>query len=242
MHITLQNNSPFSPSLHLTKQKPGNMKLKFIMLLIIGSTMFSNAQSPARKNHLGAWTYHQKNVNINGLSVGAFSEQGDDRTGQNVHTNGIKIEALGLGILLPLIPTDPIPTTEKEFRAIMSHPVSEQINGLNLSASGTVCDCLTNGISAGFIGQFTRQVNGISVSLFGNLAQKHNGVQLALFFNESYAINGFQIALSGNSGKRVRGLQIGLFNESDDLKGVQLGLWNKNQKRKMPLINWNFKG
>eukprot|EP01133_Synstelium_polycarpum_P017807 gene17807-21238_t len=217
------------------------MKLKFIMLLIIGSTMFSNAQSPARKNHFGAWTYHQKNVNINGLSVGAFSEQGEDQTGQNVHTNGIKIEALGLGILLPLVPRSPLPTSEKEFATNMNSPVSERINGLNLSGSGTICDCITNGISAGFIAQFNRQINGISASLMGNLTQKHNGIQLALFFNESYVANGFQIGFS-NSGKRVRGLQIGVFNESDNMKGIQLGVWNKNQKRKMPIINWNFKG
>jgi hypothetical protein len=24
------------------------------------------------------------------------------------------------------------------------------------------------------------------------------------------------------------------------LKGAQIGLWNKNQKRSLPFINWNF--
>jgi hypothetical protein len=37
------------------------------------------------------------------------------------------------------------------------------------------------------------------------------------------------------------GLQIGLFNTSQNFKGIQIGLWNVNQKRKLPIINWNFK-
>jgi len=53
-------------------------------------------------------------------------------------------------------------------------------------------------------------------------------------------MNGLQIGIS-NTGRRARGLQIGLVNESDNLKGVQIGLWNVNKKRKLPIINWNFK-
>jgi hypothetical protein len=39
----------------------------------------------------------------------------------------------------------------------------------------------------------------------------------------------------------MKGVQIGLINKSKKLKGLQIGLWNVNQKRKLPLINWNFK-
>jgi hypothetical protein len=38
----------------------------------------------------------------------------------------------------------------------------------------------------------------------------------------------------------MRGLQIGIFNASKHTKGVQLGIWNKNEKRKLPIINWNL--
>jgi hypothetical protein len=38
-----------------------------------------------------------------------------------------------------------------------------------------------------------------------------------------------------------RGVQIALFNSSMNFKGIQIGLWNKNQKRSLPFINWNFK-
>ena len=39
----------------------------------------------------------------------------------------------------------------------------------------------------------------------------------------------------------MRGLQIGVVNKSKNLRGIQIGIWNVNQKRRLPLINWNFK-
>lgn len=41
--------------------------------------------------------------------------------------------------------------------------------------------------------------------------------------------------------KEFKGLQIGIRNKSDNMKGIQIGLWNVNGKRKLPIINWNFK-
>ena len=132
-------------------------------------------------------------------------------------------------------------------------PVSEKINGLSLSATGTVCDCITNGINTGLIGNINFQVNGITASVFMNFAQKHNGLQLAMF-NESYYLNGLQAGVSnygahtkgiqmgiGNFGRTTKGLQIGIFNKTKSLRGLQFGLWNVNEKRKLPIINWQFK-
>jgi hypothetical protein len=39
----------------------------------------------------------------------------------------------------------------------------------------------------------------------------------------------------------MSGLQIGIVNKSKNLRGIQIGIWNVNQKRKLPLLNWNFK-
>lgn len=216
------------------------MKLKLILLMLLVSTIAANAQSPERRNRFPAGTFHKKNQNINGISVGLYSGLDDEEEEKrNVHTNGIRLEAIGLGLILPLIPSDPTADDEKSFQAIMADPPSEVINGFNLSPAGTVCDCINNGISAGLIGQMNRQVNGISASFIMNLSQKHNGLQIAMG-NSSYVMNGVQIGLS-NSGGRARGLQIGLLNSATNFKGVQLGLWNVNQKRKLPIINWNFK-
>jgi len=208
--------------------------------MLITSITAASAQSPKRTNRFPVGTFHKKNQNINGLSVGLYSGYGDfGDSMRNVTSNGIRLEALGGGILVPLIPSSPISDSEEGFKAMMATPASERINGFNLSPAGTVCDCIVNGISAGLIGQINRQVSGVSASLVMNLAERHNGIQIAMF-NESYAMNGLQIGLS-NYGNRARGLQIGLFNESKNLKGIQLGLWNRNQKRKLPILNWNFR-
>lgn len=216
------------------------MKTNLLFTLLIGSTFAVKAQSENRKTRFPAGIFHQKDQTINGFSLGLYTGMNDFAgENRNVHTNGIRLEAVGLGLFVPLIPSSPISENENAYKSAMSAPVSERINGLNLSPAGTVCDCLTNGISAGFIGQISQQVNGVSGSIMINLAEKHNGVQLAMF-NESYAMNGIQIGL-GNTGYRARGLQIGLVNHSTNLKGMQIGLWNVNQKRKLPILNWNFK-
>lgn len=37
------------------------------------------------------------------------------------------------------------------------------------------------------------------------------------------------------------GVQIGAVNQAKKLKGIQFGLWNVNEKRSLPIFNWNFK-
>jgi hypothetical protein len=213
--------------------------IKLIALITLLSTIQAYAQFQ-RINRFPLATFHQKNSNITGISFGAYTTltKGNEKF-RNVQTNGIRLEAIGGGIVSPLLPFSPISTTEKQFLATMRSPASETVNGLNFSPAGTICDCVVNGISAGLVGQINREVSGISLSMIDNMAEQHNGVQLALF-NESYVMNGFQIGLGNSSGK-AKGIQLGLFNHADNLKGVQLGLWNSNGKRKLPIINWNFK-
>ena len=213
------------------------MKFKLLLFIIISGTTTAFAQLQKRTSHFPTGTFHKRNSTINGISVGLYSGLDEDSI-SNVHTNGLRLEAIGLGILSPLIPRSPIAETEEGFRATMAEPLSERINGFNLSPAGTVCDCAVNGITAGLIGQINRKVNGVSVSVIINLAQEHNGVQVAMI-NESYAMKGFQIGFSNTSGK-ARGIQIGLFNHSSNLKGLQIGFWNTNQKRKLPILNWSF--
>ncbi len=191
-----------------------------ILFLIL--TISSYGQVEKRKNYFPIWTYHQKNINIHGVSVGIGTVKAAPRF---TNTNGIKVEIIGAGIAIPLIPQSPVAQDESEFIKLSEEPISEVINGLSISASGTVCDCITNGFNIGLIGNINFQVNGISTSFLGNFSQKHNGIMIALL-NEAYY---------------VKGVQAGLFNRSMKLKGIQIGLWNINQKRKLPLINWSFK-
>lgn len=204
----------------------------FLFLLF----MISSYGQINQKNHFPAWTFHQDSINIHGISVGLWSINEKPRY---TNTNGIKYELIGVGIALPLIPNSPIVETEEDFKKLSQDPLSEKINGLSLSTSGTVCHCVTNGLTAGFIGQINFKVNGISASLVMNLVQKQNGFMVSMF-NDAYSVNGLQVGL-GNTGVKAKGVQIGLVNNSRNLKGIQIGLWNVNQERKLPLINWNFK-
>lgn len=213
------------------------MKFKLLLLIIISGTTTAFAQLQKRTSHFPVGSFHEKNSTINGISVGLYSVLSQDSI-NNVHTNGIRLEAIGLGILSPLMPRSPIAETEEQFKTKMAEPLAERINGFNLSPAGTVCDCVVNGIGAGLIGQINRRVSGVSVSVMINLAQEHNGIQVAMI-NESYAMRGFQIGFNNTSGK-ARGIQIGIFNHATNLKGIQFGLWNTNQKRKLPILNWSF--
>jgi hypothetical protein len=221
-----------------------------LLLIIVYANTF--AQEELRKTYFPAWTFQQKNIRIYGISAGLITldEPGSAR---NVRSNGLRIEPLGMGILIGFLDNDPLPQNDDQYKEEMSKPLSEKINGINLSPAGTLCDCAINGISAGLVGQFGRQVNGVSASMInifqlhnglqmgaGNIAYAMNGVQLAVFNNSATKANGIQIGFLTNRAERANGLQIALFNHAKQLKGVQIGLWNVNQKRKLPLVNWNF--
>ncbi|EOR96536.1 hypothetical protein ADIARSV_0265 [Arcticibacter svalbardensis MN12-7] len=181
------------------------MKTIITVLVLIGDVNAASAQLAERTNRFPVGTFHKKNLNINGISAGLYSGYGDfGESFVNVHTNGIRLEAIGMGVIIPLLPSSPISESEEQFKATMSTSPSEKINGFNLSSAGTICDCTTNGVSAGAIGQISRQVNGVSVSFVMNMAEKHNGIQLAMV-NESFAMNGIQLGIS-NQAHRARGL------------------------------------
>lgn len=207
-------------------------------------------QSVAKqKSRFLAGIYHQKNLNIYGFSLGFGSTDDDDRY---TNTYGFKIEVPGIGVLLPLFPLGPVAKDSVAFLKLTQKPMYEKIYGFSISATGTMCHCLTNGIAIGGIGQYNFQVNGFSLSLFLNTAQKHNGFQFAAtnssfimngiqmgYFNKAHDTNGLQLGL-GNFSENTMGVQIGLFNRSKNLKGIQIGLWNVNSKRSLPFINWSF--
>ena len=207
-------------------------KKTYVSIICLFLTICSYGQG---NNRFPIWTFHEKDVNIHGISVGLVSTLISER---NTNTNGIKLELIGLGAFVGLIPEYP---TFEEQR-------SERINGLSLSALGTVCDCLTNGVSAGF-GQLTYQVNGISFVAFMNLTHKHNGIMLS-GFNFSQTMNGLQVGFNNgssetngvqmafliNESENMNGLQVGLFNNSKNLKGVQIGLLNRHGDRYFPIL------
>jgi hypothetical protein len=67
-----------------------------------------------------------------------------------------------------------------------------------------------------------------------------NGISFSPTLNKHDIVNGLSIAVLSNNDRHCKGVQVGLFNTCTDLRGFQIGLWNKNTKRSLPIINWNF--
>ena len=199
-------------------QNPRIMKITVTALLLIISL-----QLPAqkRKTYFPVWTFQQSNICINGISAGLWNFKED----RNTVTNGIRLSLIGEGIIAPFAPYSPSLLEDSMFSNIDLKQFGEKINGINIAGTGNLNDYSINGISLGYVGQINSKVNGISAAAFVNYAAIHNGIQMAVFFNDAYI---------------MRGLQIGIFNTSKHTKGVQLGIWNKNEKRKLPIINWNL--
>lgn len=204
------------------------------LLLFSGLDSFSQAHN--RKTRWPVGTFHTDNADIYGLSLGIWTHRLHQRS---TNTNGIKFELLGVGWAVPMAGGSAA-ESDSSFIEFQNKVVSERINGLNLSTTGSVCHCLTNGLQAGFIGQSGFQTNGVSVALMINDMQRSNGVMLAAFVNGAYQANGLQLSMIGNYSHKMKGVQVGLYNRSSNLTGIQIGLWNVNQKRKLPLINWSF--
>ncbi len=226
------------------------MKSLITVLLLLLTTV---ADAQNKKTYIPAWTHHKNNIDIYGLSVGI---SGLLMSPENTNTYGVRLSAIGEGLFIFMLPESPVvdldDTANRVYRS--GKVTSERITGLNLSASGTMCRCNINGISAGLLGHISDTVHGITTVLFQNYVQVHNGVQLALIISQAYKIKGIQlgamnnnihatgIQLGGyNKNKHTRGLQIGGVNKSKHTRGVQIGLWNINEHRKLPLVNWNFR-
>lgn len=131
------------------------------------------------------------------------------------------------------------------------------VNGISISAV-TQSVKQTNGISIGGLGSSSFKNNGIQIAYAGTSANFSNGIIVSALntsvhtgtglqfgaFNQYKNFSGLQVGIFNDvnsDAEKFAGLQIGVFNNTKKLKGIQLGLWNVNEKRSLPIINWNFK-
>jgi hypothetical protein len=224
---------------------PKKKGIGLTVLLVLAVTNLSGQI----KTRLPVWTFNTHDTKVFGLSVGLTTTEKI----KNVHSNGLRFELLGFGILLPLIPESPLAKNDSLHALVMKSPYAEKINGINLSPLGTGCDCKVNGFNIYGVGSITRQVNGISAGVVMNFAEVQNGIQGGLFFNLTYNLSGLQLAFISNANSGIvkgvqisalnvtsdlRGLQIGIYNRTTRIRGLQIGLWNVSEKRKRPIINF----
>lgn len=227
--------------------------LIIITFLLVGKTGFSQ-ESEKRKLRLPIWTFHDKNVSIYGISVGAFSWTGNNR---NTITNGLRIEVPGIGFLTLLANGSPMSHIDTITKGIkrQDFEFSEIVNGINIS-SGSWGELnyngltlalagqngfLTNGVAIAGLWNSINKVNGVSIGgILLNETLHHNGIQIGGIANAAIIMKGLQIGIM-NGAKSMDGIQIGLFNKTFKSKGLQIGLWNINEHRKLPILNWSFK-
>jgi hypothetical protein len=188
-----------------------------------------------------------KRVNkVNGFALGAGHYENKEIKFQTI--NGLNIEASPLSLALFTISIN-VPF-ESLFVGINDNVISNVaffddctdtyigINGLNISSGGFTGGAEVRGINISIISAMNK-MNGFSVGGILN-TKSFSGVSISGLANISDSGNGIQIGTS-NVSRRHKGIQIGLFNNSKELRGMQFGLWNTNGKRKLPLLNWQFK-
>ncbi|WP_374465481.1 hypothetical protein [Chryseobacterium sp.] len=166
-----------------------------------------------------------KNVrNVNGILFKYFDEED--------HFKSKKVNGLGMGFnfvgifLPPLMLFNLQPPGNHDY-VIVPRKKMNTINGLQLSIINME-PTVTNGLE-------------INVSSNINTYAVTNGMSVSPFFNVHHEMKGVSIAPLANIGQKCRGIQIGLYNQCKDFRGIQIGGWNENGRRKLPLINWNFK-
>lgn len=231
---------------------------KYILILLaclFSLQIFSqDSLNVKRKLRFPAWITHSQNTDVLGLSLAAFPKGILRNDTTLTRTYGIRLEASVVAIFAPLMGRSPISRTKNVNESKQEAPLTEIIYGINLS-SGTFAETKVNGFSAGLLIQYLYNMNGISMAGMSNLIENHNGIAISGFGNEVYksngiligfgnlarVFNGIQIGGFNEVMQKGVGLQIGIFNEATNFKGLQFGLWNKNDKRSLPLLNWQFK-
>lgn len=183
---------------------------------------------------------------VNGFALGVGHYENHNIKLQTI--NGLNIEASPLSLALFTVSIN-VPF-ESVFVGINDNVISNvaffddssctyiKINGLNISSGGFMGGAEMRGLNISIISGMNT-MNGFSIG--GILhTEKFSGLSISGLANVSESGNGIQIG-SSNVSRRHNGIQIGLFNYSKDLRGMQFGLWNTNGKRKLPLLNWQFK-
>lgn len=166
-----------------------------------------------------------KNVrNVNGVLFKYYDEEDQFKPKK---VNGLGMGFNFLGIFLPPLMLFNLQLPGNYDYVMVPREKMNTINGLQLSLINME-PTVTNGLE-------------INVSSNVNTYAVTNGMAVSPFFNLHYEMKGISVAPLANIGKKCRGIQIGLYNKCDDFRGIQIGGWNENGKRKLPLINWNFK-
>ncbi|WP_454047234.1 LA_2272 family surface repeat-containing protein [Chryseobacterium sp. Marseille-Q8038] len=207
------------------------MKTRILLaaVLLFSSLMYASdsVKADSLKPRLIAASPSKNVKNVNGILFKYYDEED--------HFKPKKVNGLGMGfnvmgIFLPplmLFTLQPDHWNLNNDYVILPREKMNTINGLQLSLINME-PTVTNGLE-------------INISSNVNTYAVTNGMSVSPFFNLHHEMKGVSVAPLANIGQKCRGIQIGLYNKCKDFRGIQIGGWNENGRRKLPLINWNFK-
>jgi hypothetical protein len=208
---------------------------RFLIITLIFFTVQTHGQN-VKKTRPIAWVIPSVNTRINGLAGGLIiNSLKDNDSLLTTVVNGLSLELIGVGFFLPLAPSSPIYSEPDSF-----YYIENKVDSIVCSYNRAKYRINGISISAGGIGGHDININGLNLSGINTLTAKTNGFSVCLLFNINGVVNGVSIGGLVNNTVQSKGLQIGLFNKTTRLRGFQIGLWNKNEKRGLPIINWNF--
>lgn len=221
--------------------------LVVLFLIAIPNILYcQNRNTLATKNFV--WFTPSNDNNINGLALGAFVDY--DKSWKSASKsqviNGFNLEILGLGFINTMYVkslffdnTFDVFKSEDCHLADLTNKYNHNINGASVSLFGSFNPYLkVNGLNVSPFSSYYGKINGLSINLMFNGTRIVNGVCISIL-NKTNEIRGVQCGVVNKSFK-TKGVQIGLINKTKILKGFQFGLWNKNEKRSLPIINWDF--
>lgn len=206
------------------------MRTFSFLLILLCSISFFNDCVFAQKNVSYPIAFlPSSKTNIYGLAVGPIGSEVLCSAKYIKKSTGLNIQLFGQGFMLAFTAFNPpFQETYKNTESFVDFS-NENLDlksfhsGLIISPFGTMTSRI-DGFSVSCCMSGGKIINGVSVNLLWNLYDESNGLSIGLF----------------NSNLKTNGFQLGLINKTVKLKGFQIGLWNKNEKRSLPIINWNF--
>jgi hypothetical protein len=209
------------------------MKTKLFLVLLIALTInlykSQDTINISKSHKFIGFSPSKKTQNVN-ILIKYFDEIDGEIKPKKVNGLGLGLNIIGI-FLPPLVLFNAPFVKDWSFADIESNiPLPEKMNKIN-------------GLQFSFINMKPTTTNGLEISLSSNISapSKINGVSYSPIFNIHHTTNGITIATFANISQKCRGIQVGLINSCKDSRGIQIGFWNVNEKRKMPIINWNFK-
>ncbi|MGN7759086.1 hypothetical protein ACTJIV_16565 [Chryseobacterium sp. 22532] len=209
------------------------MKIKLLIMIGLFTGSVISAQdsliTTSDKTKFIAFSPSKETKKVNGMLIKYYDEIDNELQPKKV--NGVGLGFNGLGIFFPVLFLVNIASIDNwAINDVDFEPLPAKMNTIN-------------GMQLSIINMEPTVTNGLELSLSSNISAPSvtNGAAVSPLYNFHHTTKGVAISTFANVSQKCRGVQIALINVCKDSRGIQIGFWNENEKRKLPLINWNFK-